>query len=202
MKKAFQFSPSNVDRCEEAFMREHDAAMGKCSPPFARNVRAKTNWEELYHQFPAPIDLQLKRDRLREADRPRFDCFMEPSYTCLCFKCQHVLKSHIDYYESVKTNIQADWSPPAGTEYQEMMVRQVAVEPVVTEEYYPCVKATSVKHFHKQPPSWDPMVLETPWFSEVKFGARVQEEVLTPRKRWVKMRRVEVTPTQLIFKRK
>ena len=86
-------------------MREHDAAMGKCLPPFARNVRAKT----------APIDLQLKRDRLREAYRPRFDCFMEPSYTCLCFKCQNVLTSHIDYYENLKTDIQADWSPPAVT---------------------------------------------------------------------------------------
>ena len=76
---------------------------------------------------------------------------MEPSYTCLCFKCQRVLKSHIDSYENVKTNIQADWSPPAGTEYQEMMVRQVAVEPVVTEEYYPCVNGAFLGHQQFKP---------------------------------------------------
>ena len=43
-------------------------------------------------------------------------------------------------------------------------------------EYYLCVKAQNVKHSYKHEPSWDTWVIETPWFSEVKFGVGNSEE--------------------------
>ena len=46
-EKQFTFSPSNLKRCEAAFMLEQDDAMGKQPALFARNVRAKAAWEEL-----------------------------------------------------------------------------------------------------------------------------------------------------------
>ena len=38
----FKFSPSNLERCEIAFMQQHDQAMGYRPAPYARNVKAKT----------------------------------------------------------------------------------------------------------------------------------------------------------------
>ena len=48
MESRFKFSPSNLKWYEETVMLEHDVAMGKQPAPFARNLRAKTAWEELY----------------------------------------------------------------------------------------------------------------------------------------------------------
>ena len=45
--KKIKFSPSNIERCEVAFLQQHDQAMGYCPAPYARNVKAKTAWEEL-----------------------------------------------------------------------------------------------------------------------------------------------------------
>ena len=61
--------------------------------------------------------------------------------------------------------------------------------------------AQSVAHFYKCEPTWDRADVRTPWFSEVAFPPLEQEEI-SPKKRWVKYRRTVVTPTQLILKKK
>ena len=100
-------------------MLEHDQAMGYRPPPFARNVKAKTAWEELRYAFPAPIYIQLRMDRMREErrhmpERPRYDCYQVPCYKCVCFKCQMHFKEQIDDYEAIKDEHTKMWTPPAG----------------------------------------------------------------------------------------
>ena len=85
MDQKFKFSPSNIERCEAAFRLQHDQAMGYRPPPFARNVKAKTAWEELRYAFPAPIDI----------------------------KCQMHVKQEVDYYEAIKDENKCMWTAPA-----------------------------------------------------------------------------------------
>ena len=93
-------------------MLQHDQAMGYLPPPFARNVKAKTAWEELRYAFPAPVDIQLRMDRKRE-ERPRYNCFQVPCYKCVCFKCQMHVKQAVDYFEAIKDENKRMWTPPA-----------------------------------------------------------------------------------------
>ena len=204
MDQNFKFSPSNIERCESAFMLEHDQAMGYRPPPFARNVKAKTAWEELRYAFPAPIDIQLRMDRMREErghmpERPRYDCFQFPCYKCVCFKCQMHVKQEVDYYEAIQDDNKRMWTPPAAV--HALSVLNKPDEYVVEQEHFPCVKAHRVKHLHKCQPSWNPNVIQTPWFSEVYYSS-LETPPMTPRKHWVKYKRLEVTPTHLIFPKK
>ena len=167
--------------------------MGYRPAPFARNVKAKTAWEELRHAFPAPIDFQLRMDRKRE-ERPRYNCFEVP-----CYKCQMHVKQEVDYYEAIRDEHKRMWTPPAAVHALSVLNKPDEFE--VEQEHFPCVKAHRVKHLHKSEPSWDPNVVQTPWFSEVYYSSS-ETPPMTPRKRWVKYRRLEVTPTQLIFPKK
>ena len=106
----------------------------------------------------------------------------------------------MDYYENIKDVIAESWSPPAAIVLGAKQ-HQRTVEVFVTDEVVPCVKARSVKHCYKHVPSWDPAVVQTPWFSEVEFRSS-EKSPPSPTKKWVKSRRNQVTPTQLIFKRK
>ena len=105
---------------------------------------------------------------------------------CVGFKCQKILAQHVDY-----------WSHPAAIVLGAKRHQQ-AVEVFVTDEVVPCVKARSVKHYYKEIPSWDPEVMQTPWFSEVKFRS-AEKSPPSPTKTWVKARHNKVTPMQLIL---
>ena len=99
MNSKFQSKEENVDKCEAAIMQQIDAAYGRCAPSFTRNVRAKTGWGQLYE---APITLQLKIDWLIEPISAQYDCHLEPSLNCTCYKCQTALREEIQYYERIQ----------------------------------------------------------------------------------------------------
>ena len=102
MKSEFRFFPSNLERCEAAFKREHDIAMGYVDRPIERNVRARTAWESLVDAFPAPLEIACKMDRARlvKAMKPLYDCFNEPDPRCT-------------WYQEIQKNAIVNWTPPA-----------------------------------------------------------------------------------------
>ena len=59
MNSKFIFTKENVDARELEIMQNVRAAYGHGEAAFTRNVRAKTDWEQLYDAFPAPITPQL-----------------------------------------------------------------------------------------------------------------------------------------------
>ena len=201
MNSKFVFTNDNVDAREQEIMQNVRAAYGHGEPAFTRNVRARTDWERLYDAFPAPITPQLRMDRLMEPIRAKYDCHLEPSLKCTCYKCLTVMREEILFYHSVQEQNARTSTPPEGVLYAESMCSDRIVELVKTPECEPCMTSESVKHFYKCEPTWDREEMKTPWFSEVSFQHIDQNET-TPRKRWVKIRRTQVTPTQLIFKRK
>jgi hypothetical protein len=200
MHSTFLFTKENVDRREQEIMQQMRSAYGRSEAPFTRNVRARTDWERLYDAFPAPITPQLRMDRLMEPIRAKYDCHLEPSLKCNCYKCQTVMQNEINYFNLIQESNALNCTPPVGVIFAESMCSDRVVELVSTPEFTPCIAAHSVGHFYKCEPTWDRSEPRTPWFSEVNFSPLEQEEI-SPRKRWVKYRRTVVTPTQLIFKK-
>ena len=91
------------------------------------------------------------------------------------------------------------WASPADVHALSVLNKPDEYE--VEQEHFPCVKARRVKHIHRCQPSCDPNVIQTTWFSEVYYSSP-ETPPMTPRKRWVQYRRLEVTPTQLVKKKK
>ena len=138
MKSAFRFSPSNLERCEAAFKREHDIAMGYGDRPIERNVRARTAWESLVDAFPAPREISCKMDRSRvvKAMKPLYDCSNEPDPRCTCYKCETAFMEQISYFQDIQTNAVINWTPPAG-----VYALDTKKPEIVPEQWYPCVTA-------------------------------------------------------------
>ena len=114
MNSKFVFTKENVDARELEIMQNVRAAYGHGEAAFTRKVRAKTDWEQLYDAFPAPITPQLRMDRLMDPISAKYDCHLLPSLKCNCYKCLTVMREEIQYYNSIQEQNACTSTPSEG----------------------------------------------------------------------------------------
>ena len=100
MSSKIIFAPSNLEKYEKLFMREHNIAMGYESP-LVRNVKLKTDWEKLVEALPCPPDVQFKLEQIKRSS-PRYDCFMAVSNSCRCYKCLVAKEERAQFFLSME----------------------------------------------------------------------------------------------------
>ena len=106
--KKMKFSPSNVDEYERVFRLEHDVAMGYATPTVPRVPKVKTALELFMEQNPVPSPLHDSfRCWIERNANAKFDCFEEPSWQCVCYKCvawQKKIDHEMAIMEAIKTD--------------------------------------------------------------------------------------------------
>ena len=98
--KRTRLSQSNIEEIEEQTITRLVGNRNRYEVPVEFRGRQSTVWEDLHAQFPAPPHVEEYVQRIRLA-RPRFDCFLPPSYTCICYKCATFQEQNIPYLHTV-----------------------------------------------------------------------------------------------------
>ena len=102
VQKKVKLSPGSLEMYEQEAINLHNIAMGYAPRP---EPDGTTNILELaMQQFPVPPALHdTFQSWIRRNQLARFDCFLEPSIECECYKCQTVLakkNSDLTYFEA------------------------------------------------------------------------------------------------------
>ena len=102
VQKKVKLSPGSLEMYEREAINLHNIAMGYAPRPERDGT---TNILELaMQQFPVPPALHdTFQSWIRRNQLARFDCFLEPSIECECYKCQTVLakkNSDLTYFEA------------------------------------------------------------------------------------------------------
>ena len=96
-----KFSPSNIEQIEEETMARliNSTNPNKYEVPDAFKGNQNSVWNQLHAQFPAPPSVQYNfRVKL---GRPRYDCFMPPSFSCACYKCLTHYSEYVSYCNGI-----------------------------------------------------------------------------------------------------
>ena len=207
--KKFKFSPGSIQRHEEMFMNLHNIAMGYVPRPVQQDD-AKVDLAKLAMEaFPVPPAIHDSfQSWIRQNQLARFDCFLDPSTECECYKCKTVLaklEADIDYFEARKDSIEKqtienmDVVAPFAQQLLEL-------PPIVMEETVPRVmngtpldvSVGNVAHFYVDIPETFAIAPSTPKLTTIQVDAIVSDHGKTEaQEKWVKL--MQMTPTRLTF---
>ena len=196
--KKTKFPPSSIDEAERTLMTRLTGSVDRYVVPEEFRGRTLTAWDHLAITCPPPGETTVQSYTQRWGfNRPVYDCFFPPNYSCICFKCQTLATVDIPYFHEIM-----DRSAIEGSDTEQTTTR-THVEQNITSFGMNSILDTieHVAHFYTdyvfvpgystfdEPPS-------TPTFSKIKFLApdSDNEEL---RRKWV--RRMKLTPTKLKF---
>ena len=90
--KFSRLSPGSLQQFENQAINLHDIAMGFASRPVEDNLKNKDLIQLAMKEFPVPPELHdCFQSWIRKNKMARFDCFLDPSIDCQCYKCKIVL---------------------------------------------------------------------------------------------------------------
>ena len=196
--KKTRFSPSSIDEIDRNTITRLIGTENRYDVPEHFKGRTQTLWDSLATAFPLPNDSNIQSYVRRFGlQRPVFDCFLPPSYTCICYKCLTLTQPDIRYFHEIMSSAEIEGSD---SEYRAPRVRcEVGSSDAGMTNVIGNIQ--HVAHFYTEhifvpgyatydePPS-------TPTFSKVKFDVPESTEVELKRK-WV--RRMRITPTRLFL---
>ena len=142
--------------------------------------------------------------RIRHNKLARFDCFLDPSIDCECYKCKTVLakiEANINYFEARKDSIekQAIENMDVVAPFQQLL----ELPPMVTEETMPRVMNgtpldVSVGNVYVDIPETFAIAPSTPKLTTIEVDVIVSDHGKTEaQEKWVKL--MQMTPTRLTF---
>jgi hypothetical protein len=201
--KKIKFTDDNVDQLEKEFMLEHDRAMGyrtRLSPVYDIRLAAM----EAFKPPPSVLPLMESfRAWIRKNQLARFDCFQEPGWDCLCYKCstwRSNKEAEILMMESImdeRAQQQLLGTPSPALKDDQIMKDLDSVCPTISSAPINA-RFNSVSHFYTDMPMDDVLAPSTPAFSAVDFDAPPSDHGKEQaQQKWIRL--MQMTPNQLRF---
>ena len=109
--KKTKFSPSSIDEVERNTITRLIGTENRYYVPEHFKGRTQTLWDTLATAFPLPNDSNIQSYVRRFGlQRPVFDCFLPPSYTCICYKCLTLTEPDIRYFHEIMSSANIEGS--------------------------------------------------------------------------------------------
>ena len=197
-KKRVKLTSANIDTIEQ---QTYDRLLGtdnRYAVPEEFRGRQQTAWDDLQQQFPLPERLQSYTTRVT-VGRPRYDCFLPPSHTCVCFKCMTHTSTDVSYFHELMEETAIN-DGVYGVEYPvtcnvapvyEGITGALDIIRNVAHFYTTYVFVPGVSTFD-EPPS-------TPTFSKVLLRSNDSVDTVARDNQRKHIRRSRMTPTKLFF---
>ena len=100
--KKTKFSPSSIDEAERTLMTRLTGSVDRYVVPEEFRGRTLTTWDHLAIACPPPGETTVQSYTQRWGfNRPVYDCFLPPNYSCICFKCQTLATVDIPYFHEI-----------------------------------------------------------------------------------------------------
>ena len=207
--KKVKYTAENVEYYERQYMMEHNIAMGYAPRPpteqTTQNPPQPSLLEMANAAFPVPFLLHetfrawIERNRLA-----RFDCFEEPNWTCLCYKCETFRAKYneqLDLQEKYMDEYMADAIQGPATNANTIdrkMTVQEAAEYDQANNSSSVVRPNVVCHFFSDLPKYEGTYPSTPKFSTIEFNIPDSDHGKeAAQQHWITM--MQMTPTRLTF---
>ena len=88
VNKKMKFSPGSLEQFENEAMNLHNIAMGYVTRPI-QDVNNQDLIQLAMKEFPVPEELHDSfQSWIRKNQLAKFDCFLDPSVECDCYKCK------------------------------------------------------------------------------------------------------------------
>ena len=183
--KKFRFSPGSIEELEQMFMNMHNIAMGYV-PRTVEREDTKLDLAQLaMAAFPVPPSIHDSfQTWIRQNNLACFDCFLDPSADCECYKCKTIMakmEADVIYFEARKDSIEKK----AIEDMDVVMPFQQLVElpPIVFEETVPRetngtqldVTVCNVSHFYLDIPETFAIAPSTPKLSTVEVNVAASD---------------------------
>ena len=206
--KKFRFSPGSIEEHEQMFMNMHNIAMGYVPRPVVQEDTSPDLVQLAMATFPVPPSVHdsfqtwIRRNKLA-----RFDCFLDPSIKCDCYKCKTVLAkmdADVVYFEARKDSIEkkAIENMDVVLPFQQL----VELPPIVFEETVPRtttdtqldIAVSNVAHFYLDIPETFAIAPSTPKMTTVAVNVAVSDHgKKEAQQKWITL--MQMTPTRLTF---
>ena len=195
--KRAKLSLSNIEQIEEQTISR---LMGnttdmRCLPNSGEDSIV---WDNLHAQFPAPPHIQSYAQRWG-LSRPRFDCFLPPSYTCICSKCTTFQEQDIPFFHAImeESLVHAE---VYGVNYPPMVVPERQDLGIV----YALDMISHVAHFYANPidvprVSYAHDAPITPNFTQIHMKRDDAPDTVERDATSKRIRRMRMTPVKLFF---
>ena len=203
-QKRTKFSPSNIDELEKTVIARLVGLRdeNRYSVPDEFRGRIQTTWDTLVEAFPMPAHLNIPtlKQTLKQtvnSCKPIYDCFLPPSYNCICYKCLVATAPDVSYFHEIME--QADIE---GSDEKSPLLNIVPDEDArldTNDSFLSCV--VHAAHFYTDY-VYVPGVAtynevpSTPTFSRVRFNAPATNDQEMRRKY---IRRMKIVPVRLVF---
>ena len=100
--KRTKFSLSSIDEAERTLMTRLTGSVDRYVVPEEFRGRTLTTWDHLAIACPPPGETTVQSYTQRWGfNRPVYDCFLPPNYSCICFKCQTLATVDIPYFHEI-----------------------------------------------------------------------------------------------------
>jgi hypothetical protein len=199
-QKRTKFSPSTINDLEQAVVNQLVGLRegNRYSVPEEYRGRAQTAWDSLVEAFPVPPSISLSSIRQRfNTVRPMYDCFLPPSFNCICYKCLVATAPDITYYHEIMEQAEIEDTDETPISPHVCSIGNGCLEFQTT--FLSSVVHTA--HFYTDyvyvpgTAAYDEVPL-TPTFTRVRFNAPASCNEEQKRKY---VQRMRITPTRLFF---
>ena len=160
--------------------------------------RIQTTWDTLVETFPMPAHLNLPTlKQTVNSCRPIYDCFLPPSYNCICYKCLVATAPDVSYFHEIMEQADIEGSDEKSPLLNVFPDENARLD--TDESFLSCV--VHAAHFYTDY-VYVPGVAtynevpSTPTFSRVRFNAPATNDQEMRRKY---IRRMKIVPVHLVF---
>ena len=198
--KRVKFSPSTFAEIERRTVDRLVGTENRYEVPTEFQGRRQTTWDTLVAAFPVPVNVTIP-SRIKQVGTttPLYDCFLPPSFDCICYKCTTIMYPQVEYYHSIM-EIQELQEPSVTPNVVEKAKfphdMDRGIDPVldcivnVAHFYTDFVYVPGVSTVDECP--------ATPTFSRVMFVTSDSPDIdARRRQQWVL--RMTIVPTRLVF---
>jgi len=204
--KFSSLSPGSLQQFENQVMNMHDIAMGYA----ARPVEVKLENKDLIHlamkEFPVPPELHDSfQSWIRKNNMAKFDCFLDPSIDCQCYKCKTVLakkNKDMTYFQE-----RLDSNDKRAIEMMDVKLPfnpLVELPPMMHDVFVPAnaapldVSVRNVSHFFVDVPTTFGVAPSTPKLTTVEVNTFASDHgKQAAQEKWINL--MQMTPTTLRF---
>ena len=205
VNKKMKFSPGSLEQFENEAMNLHNIAMGYVTRPI-QDVSNQDLIQLAMKEFPVPAELHDSfQSWICKNQLAKFDCFLNPSVECDCYKCKTVIgkvNADLNYFEDRLDSLE-------NKKIEAMDVVQpfqqfVELPPMVHETIVPTnavpldVSVANVSHFYVDVPVTFGLAPSTPKLTTVEVLTVVSDHgKQVAQEKWVQL--MQMTPTTLRF---
>ena len=204
--KKFKFSPGSLEYYKNQAMNMHNIAMGYVPCPVTDTTKKGHLAQIALKEFPVPPELHdCFQSWICQNSLTRFNCFLDLSIECDCYKCKTVLakvNADITYFEAIQDSIKKQ-----AIETMDVVLLFhpfVELPPMIADVCVPMnamplnASVSNVSHFYVDIPETFRVALSMPKLTTVEVSTiasdhRKQEA----QKKWMKL--IQMTPNTLRF---